>query len=129
MPTVEQRLRSGRRVNRSKATVIVKVKFTDTLEGVLPDMSARVSLLRQEIKPEALKEKAKKVVAKEAVLERNGAKLVFAVDNGKLQALNVTTGVAVGGSIELVDGPAVGTRVVRNPTSENFDGQRIKEGE
>jgi HlyD family secretion protein len=119
----------GKRVNRSKATVVVKVRFTDTLEGVLPDMSARVSLLRDAIKPETLKEKAKKVVAKEAVLERNGGKVVFAVDNGKLQSLNVTTGVAVGSSVELVDGPAVGTRVVRNPTSENFDGQRIKEGE
>jgi RND family efflux transporter MFP subunit len=120
---------TGKKVNRSKATVVVKVKFTDTLEGVLPDMSARVSFLRDEIKPETLQEKAKKIVAKEAVLDRNGAKTIFVVDSGKLVAVNVTTGTAVGSSVELIDGPTVGTRVVRNPTSENFDGQRIKEGE
>ena len=90
---------------------------------------ARVSFLRDEIKPETLKEQAKKVVAKEAVFDRNGAKAVYVVDAGKLQAVNVTTGAAVGSSLELVDGPTVGTRVVRNPTGENFDGQRIKEGE
>jgi HlyD family secretion protein len=119
----------GKRVNRNKATVVVKVKFTDTLEGVLPDMSARVSFLREELKTETLKEKAKKVVAKEAILERNGSKIVFVVENGKLQSVNVATGVAVGSSVELTDGPVVGTRVVKNPTPDNFDGQRIKEGE
>src|SRR5262249_42296301 len=33
----------GRRVDRAKATVKVKVKFVDPMEGVLPDMSARTS--------------------------------------------------------------------------------------
>jgi HlyD family secretion protein len=120
---------TGKRVNRNKATVIVKVKFTDTLDGVLPDMSARVSFLREELKPESLQEKPKKVVAKEAVVDRNGSKAVFVVDNGKLKLTNVAVGGAVGSSVELLDGPSVGARVVRNPTPENFDGQRIKEGE
>lgn len=119
----------GKRVNRNKATVVVKVKFTDTLEGVLPDMSARVSFLREALKPESLQEKPKKVVAKEAIVDRNGAKAVFVVDSGKLKLTNVSVGGPVGSSIELLEGPSVGARIVRNPTSENFDGQRIKEGE
>jgi HlyD family secretion protein len=36
-------LEIGHRVNRSKATVPVKVRFTEANEGVLPEMSARVS--------------------------------------------------------------------------------------
>lgn len=123
----------GKRVNRAKGTVVVKVKFTDTLEGVLPDMSARVSFLREEIKQENLKEKAKKVVAAGAVVERNGSKVVFVVEDGKLRAVNVVLGPgggpSLGGSVELLEGPPVGARVVRNPTNETFEGQRIKESE
>jgi HlyD family secretion protein len=120
---------TGKRVNRAKATVVVKVKFTDTLEGVLPDMSARVSFLREELKPETLQEKAKKVVAADAIFERNGVKGVYLVEDGKLRFVSVVTGVVVGPAIELTEGPAAGARVVKNPNSENFDGQRIKEGE
>jgi HlyD family secretion protein len=119
----------GKRVNRAKATVVVKVKFKDTLQGVLPDMSARVSFLRDELKPETLQEKAKKVVAADAVFERNGVKGVYLVEEGKLRFVTVATGVPVGASMELTEGPAVGARVVRNPSNDNFDGQRIKEGE
>ena len=82
----------GKRVNRAKATVIVKVKFKDTLEGVLPDMSARVSFLREELKEESLKETPKQVVASEAVTERDGSKVLFAVEDGKLRMVKVKTG-------------------------------------
>jgi RND family efflux transporter MFP subunit len=119
----------GKRVNRAKGSVIVKVKFTDTLEGVLPDMSARVSFLREELKPESLKETSKKVVAAGAIVDRNGKKGVFLVEDGKLRLVDVVVGAAIGGSVELKEGPAAGARVVRTPTDDNFDGQRIKEAE
>lgn len=119
----------GKRVNRAKASVVVKVKFKDTLEGVLPDMSARVSFLREELKQESLQAKAKKVVHSEAVAERDGVKFLYVVEDGKLHAVNVSVGPVVGSSVELLDGPPVGARVVRNPTSDNFEGQRIKESE
>jgi len=119
----------GKRVNRAKATVVVKVKFTDTLEGVLPDMSARVSFLREALKTETLAEAPKKVVATEAVALRGADKVLFVVEDGKLRAVKVTTGATLGGSLELTDGPPPGTRVVKNPNPDNFDGQRIKEAE
>jgi HlyD family secretion protein len=117
----------GKRVNRAKATVIVKVKFKDTLDGVLPDMSARVSFLREELREDSLKEAPKKVVAAEAVTERDGGKVLFAIDGGKLRQIKVKVGGPVGSALELLDGPAPGTRVVRQPTADQFDGQRIKE--
>jgi RND family efflux transporter MFP subunit len=117
----------GKRVNRAKASVVVKVKFKDTLEGVLPDMSARVSFLREELKPESLEAKPKKVVAAEAIGERNGARFVYVVEDGKLRTANVSVGSAVGSSVELLEGPPVGARVVKNPSPDNFEGQRIKE--
>jgi HlyD family secretion protein len=119
----------GKRVNRAKATVIVKVKFKDTLDGVLPDMSARVSFLREELREEALKQRPKKVVAAEAIVDLKGSKALYVVEDGKLRAVNVSVGPAVGSSVELLDGPPVGARVVRNPSADNFEGQRIKQGE
>jgi RND family efflux transporter MFP subunit len=117
----------GKRVNRAKATVIVKVKFKDTLDGVLPDMSARVSFLREELREDSLKEAPKKVVAAEALTDRDGSKVLFAIDGGKLRMIRVRAGGPVGSAVELLDGPAPGTRVVRTPSSDQFDGQRIKE--
>jgi HlyD family secretion protein len=117
----------GKRVNRAKATVIMKVKFKDTLEGVLPDMSARVSFLREELREDSLKEAPKKVVAAEAVVERGGQRVLFAVEGGKLRQVPVKVGGPVGSAVQLLDGPPPGTRVVRKPTADQFDGQRIKE--
>lgn len=118
----------GNRVNRQKGTVVVKVKFTDDLEGVLPEMSARVSFLSKAITDEALKQAPKRVVPKEAIVDRGGAPVVFTVDSGKLHAYPVKTGAPMGDSaVELVDGPPPGTKIVAKPTPETQDGLRIKE--
>lgn len=122
----------GQRVNRSKATIMVKVKFLpsspDEMEGVLPEMSARVSFLSKAISDSAKDEKPKKVVSADAVVERNGGKVVFAIAEGKLHSIPVKVGEPLGGgAIELLDGPPQGTKVVVKPTNETADGQRIKE--
>jgi len=121
----------GHKVNRSKATVMVKVKFLpsspEEMEGVLPEMSARVSFLSKAIDDASKDEKPKKVVAADAVAERNGGKVVFAINDGKLNMIPVKVGGSVGSAVELLDGPPQGTKVVSKPTSEMTDGQRIKE--
>lgn len=122
----------GQKVNRSKATVMVKVKFVpssaDEMTGVLPDMSARVSFLSKAITDAAKDEKPKKVVSSDSVVERNGGQVVFAITEGKLHAIPVKVGQTLGGgAVELLDGPPPGTKVVAKPNSDAFDGQRIKE--
>lgn len=118
----------GQKVNRAKATVVVKVRFADDIDGVLPEMSARVSFLTKAITDDALKQAPKRVVSTDAVAERDGRKVVFTVDGGKLHAYPVKVGGQVGSSVvELLDGPPPGTRVVAKPTTETADGQRIKE--
>jgi HlyD family secretion protein len=123
----------GQRVNRSKATIMVKVKFLpsspEEMEGVIPEMSARVSFLSKAIADAAKDEKPKKVVAADAITERNGAKVVFAINDGKLHTIPVKVGGSVGGAVELLDGPPQGTKVVSKPNAEMTDGQRIKETE
>lgn len=122
----------GQRVNRSKATVMVKVKFLpsspDEMDGVLPEMSARVSFLAKAITDAAKDEKPKKVVSSDAIAERNGVKVLFAINEGKLHSIPVRVGQSLGGgAVELLDGPPPGTRVVAKPANDAVDGQRIKE--
>jgi RND family efflux transporter MFP subunit len=120
-------LEIGKKVDRAKATVSVKVKFVDSMEGVLPDMSARTSFLSQEVSAEAIREKPKKVVPSDALAERGGSKVVFTVTDGVVRMTPIKLGPAFGSGFELVEGPPPGTRIVAQPPTELADGQRIKE--
>lgn len=115
------------RVNRTKATVTVKVAFVDDRENVLPDMAARVSFLTSELDKEQLKAPPKTIVPAAAVTDVASAKVVFRVDDGKVRIVPVTLGPAFGSGFELPSGPGAGTRVVKNPSTELRDGQAIKE--
>lgn len=120
-------LELGHKVDRAKATVVVKVKFVDTTDGVLPDMSARTSFLSEELSADAIREKPKTVVPARALVEQEGLKFVFVVGDGTVKRAPVKVGPAFGGGFELVEGPAPGTRVVSDPPPTLSDGQRIKE--
>jgi len=115
------------RVNRAKATVTVKVKFVDDANGVLPDMSARVSFLERELDPQAIKEPPKLVVPASAVAERNGAKVVYVIEGDRVRMMPIQLGAPYGTGFEVQSGPGAGTRVVANPPGELTDGQRVKE--
>jgi HlyD family secretion protein len=117
----------GKRVDRSKATIVVKVQFVDDMEGVLPEMSVRASFLNAPISDAALKAPPKRVIASGAVVDRGGRKVVMVVDNGVVHATPVTLGTSIGGSVELVDGPPIGARVVSSPPAEIVDGSKVKE--
>jgi RND family efflux transporter MFP subunit len=116
-------------VNRSKATVIVRVSFVDDKEGVLPDMAARVSFLSQALDAQALKEPPKIIVPSTAVADRAGGKVVFTVEEDVVRMVPVKLGPAFGRGFELVEGPRPGTRLVASPPDTLADGQRIKEKE
>jgi RND family efflux transporter MFP subunit len=120
-------LEIGRRVNRSKATVPVKVRFTDAADKVLPEMSARVSFLAEALSAEAMKEPPKRVVPESAIVDRIGAKVVFVVDQGQVKMVPIKVGGAAPGGLELLDGPAPGTRLVVSPAPDLTDGQKVKE--
>jgi HlyD family secretion protein len=115
------------KVDRSKATIGVKVKFVDGNAGVLPDMAARVSFLQKQLDEGSLKEPPKLIVPADAVLDREGAKVVFVIEQGKVRMVPVEVGPAFGNGFELKTNLAPGTRVVSKPTAKLSDGQKIKE--
>jgi hypothetical protein len=90
-------------------------------------MSARVSFLAEALSEEAMKEPPKRVVPESAVVDRLGAKVVFVVDQGQVKMVPIKVGGAAPGGLELLDGPAPGTRLVATPPLDLTDGQKIKE--
>jgi RND family efflux transporter MFP subunit len=115
------------KVDRAKATVMVRVGFVDDMRGVLPEMSARVSFLAGELDAQAVKEPPKKVLPGNAVAERAGAKVVFVLEGDKVRMVPVELGQSFGGGFVLKQGPAPGTKLVASPPTSLTDGQRIKE--
>lgn len=114
-------------VDRAKATVVVKVEFVEPPPGLLPEMSARVSLLSRALDADALKDPPKIIVPKSAIVERSGAKVVFVKEGDLVRMIPITIGPAFGEGFELIVGPQSGTSVVKNPPSTLTDGQRVKE--
>ena len=106
-------------VDRSKATVLVKVRFVDKDPRVLPDMSAKVAFLERA--SGADEKQAVTAVQPGAIVERDGKKMVFVLKDDKAHAVAVSTGRRVGDLVE-VHGVKAGDRVVLNPNDKVKDG-------
>ena len=81
-------------VDRAKATVMTKVKFDEIDPRVLPEMSAKVSFLSQEVTP--AEQKPLLAVNRDAIVERDGRTVVLVVRDGRASAVPVTPGAKVG---------------------------------
>lgn len=111
-------------VDRAKATVMTKVKFDAIDPRVLPDMSAKVSFLSQEVTPE--QQKPLKAVASDAIAERDGKPVVFVVKDDVATAVPVTPGIKVGDLTAIAGGVDAGDRVVQKPDAKLASGARVK---
>jgi RND family efflux transporter MFP subunit len=118
----------SKQVDRAKAAVTVKVGFVDDSTGVLPDMAAKVSFLSKALDDAALKAAPKLVAPSDAIVQRNGQTVVFAVEDEHARQVPVTVRGPFGsGMTELASGPDTGTRVVRRPDDKIRDGVAVKE--
>lgn len=114
--------------DRSKASVMVKVRFLDKDKRILPEMSARVSFLERPVSSE---EKQPRIgVNPGAIVTRNGKQVVFQVKGEKVNEVTVMTGEKIGDVIEVLSGVKAGDKVVVNPSKKLKSGSRIsiKEG-
>jgi multidrug efflux pump subunit AcrA (membrane-fusion protein) len=109
-------------VDRSKATVLVKVEFIEKDKRVLPDMSAKVSFLSRELKPE----ERKSVIAVQptAVVKRDGKDVLFLIDNTTAKMVAVTVGNKIGDLVQ-VTGVKAGDKVVLAPSEKVGDGVTV----
>ncbi len=110
--------------DRSKATVMVKVRFTELDQRVLPEMSAKVAFLSREIKPG---EKTPwTTVERSAVASRGGKSFVFIIKDSRVTEAPVELGESIGDMVEILKGIKAGDRVVLNPPGRLKTGSRIK---
>ncbi|MFN3630409.1 MAG: efflux RND transporter periplasmic adaptor subunit, partial [Casimicrobiaceae bacterium] len=114
-------------VDRSKATVLVKVAFLERDPRLLPEMSARVAFLSRA--PAADERKPVTVVRKEAVRELDGRSVVFKAERGepdRARAVAIQRGRELGELVE-VSGISPGERIVSKPPAGLRDGQPIRQ--
>jgi RND family efflux transporter MFP subunit len=109
--------------DRSKATVLVKVKFVDFDKRILPEMSAKVAFLSRPVA--AGEQKPGTTVNPEAVVERNGRKVVFLVKDNRVVETPVKLGTKIGDVVEVKSGVKAGDSVVLHPGEKLRDGSRI----
>lgn len=114
--------------DRSKASVMVKVRFLNKDKRILPEMSARVSFLERPVSTE--EEQPRLGVNPNAVVTRNGKQVVYQVKEQKVNEVPVTTGEKVGEMLQVLSGVKAGDKVVVNPPNKLKTGAKvsIKEG-
>lgn len=103
-------------VDRSKATVLVKVRFVDHDPNILPEMSAKIAFLEKEMP--AGQRTSRTVIQPDAIAKRDGKKIVFLIEEGKVIEIPVETGQEIGDMIEILNGPKPGDKIVLRPSKD-----------
>jgi len=113
-------------VDRSKATLLVKVKFVERDARVLPDMSAKTAFLSRALKADERSPVA--ALRADAIVKRDGKDVAFVVssdnkrdDQVKLTPVNV--GAKIGDLVRVDLAP--GTRAVIAPSERLADGATV----
>ena len=110
--------------DRSKATVLVKVRFLEKDPRILPEMRAKVSFLSRPVKEG--EERARTVVRPAAVATNDGKNILFRVEGDRVIGTPVTLGPPLGDMVEVLNGVKAGDRVVNKPSKRLRDNSRIK---
>jgi RND family efflux transporter MFP subunit len=113
--------------DRSKATVLVKVRFLKLDGRLLPEMSARVAFLERAVREE--EKKPRTAVNPAAVVSRDGKKVLFLIQGDRVKEAPVTLGGRIGDMVEVVSGARAGEKVALKPLDKLKDGARIKTAE
>jgi len=113
--------------DRSKATVLVKVRFEKLDPRILPEMSAKVAFLQRPVAPG--EEKPKTAVNPAAVVERGGRKVVYLVKGNRVVETPVTVGAKIGEMLEITSGVKPGDKIALKPLDKLKDGAKIKTAE
>ncbi len=111
-------------VDRSKATVLVKVRFLDNSPRILPQMSAKVAFLSKAVGDN--ERKPLLAVNRSSLVGRNGQQAVFVVRGGRVQEVPLRGGRDFGEMVEVLEGVRQGDRVVLNPSKRLRDGSTVK---
>jgi RND family efflux transporter MFP subunit len=111
-------------IERTKASLTVKIKLLDNDSRILPHMSAKIFFLSRHATPD--EQKPTIMIHRSAIMDRNGYKAVFAIKNDRAKEMHVEIGKAIGEWFEIINGLKVGDKIIINPPSKLKDGRRIQ---
>jgi RND family efflux transporter MFP subunit len=112
--------------DRSKATVLVKVRFDDLDSRILPEMSARVAFLQRGVKAD--EKRPRTAVNPAALVKRGNRDVIYLVKGERVVETPVTVGARIGDLVEILAGARAGDKVALKPDRLK-DGARIKTAE
>jgi HlyD family secretion protein len=110
--------------DRTKATVLTKVKFLEFDDHILPEMSAKVAFLSRPLGP--TEQRPLLTLPKNALVTRQGRTMVFVITGNRAKLSPVTLGQTMGELVEVDHGLKEGERVVLHPPPSLRDGSRVK---
>src|SRR6185295_14422602 len=127
LPDARFRGRVGRMVptvDRAKATVMTKVQFDAIDPRILPEMSAKVSFLSQEVTP--AQQQPRLAVSPDALVTRGGSDALFAVRDGKAAEVRVVRGEKIGDLVAITGDVRSGEKPVLKPPVDLQSGALLK---
>jgi RND family efflux transporter MFP subunit len=98
--------------DRSKATVLVKIKFKEYDQRVLPEMSAKISFLAIGYKAQSADHKLLLTVPEAAVATRAGRAVIYQIRDDRAVEVPVSIGQKVGGLVEINSGIKEGDKII-----------------
>lgn len=113
--------------DRTKATVMVKIRFLDKDRNILPEMSTKVAFLSREVKSD--EQKPYTALNPAAVITHNNKNFVFLIKENRAVKTPITLGSKLEEMVEVLSGLKTGDRVVLKPLNKMRDGLRIKVAE
>ena len=111
-------------VDRSKASMLVKIRFVRRDPRILPEMSARAAFLKRELTD--AERKPVLALPESAVIQTADGKQVYSIENDKVRLRPVKLGAEIG-DLVAISGLEAGTRVVINPPETLEEGRAVKE--
>lgn len=110
--------------DRSKATVLVKVRFLDNDRRILPEMSAKVAFLQREVREN--EKNPRTAVTPAAVVTIEGKSSVFLLAGDRVKKTPVVLGSRIGDMVEVKSGLKAGDKVALKPLDKLNDVTRVK---
>jgi RND family efflux transporter MFP subunit len=110
--------------DRAKATVLTKVKFLESDDRILPEMSAKVAFLSKPL--ETGERRPRLTVPKTSLVTQNGKTAAFVIEGHRVKLTPVTVGQTLENLVEIQSGLKEGDKVVLEPPASLKDGARIR---
>lgn len=113
------------KADRQKATVLVRIGFSELDPRILPDMGVKVTFLKQANESGQQGDRPALLLPKTAIRADNGQSYAYVVNGGVIDRRAIRTGGTDGDRVEVIAGLTSGERVVLSPPATLVSGSLV----